>query len=68
MSNTIGEIGKGFQQQMAQFVVERMWAAYSAVGGCERAIERTAAYLRERAVCSVSRSSPSSTCSSSSPS
>ncbi len=50
VSNTIGEIGKGFQQQMAQFVVERMWAAYSAVGGCERAIERTAAYLRERRV------------------
>jgi citronellyl-CoA dehydrogenase len=50
VANTIGEIGKGFQQQMAQFVVERMWAAYSVVGACERAIERTAEYLRERKV------------------
>ncbi|MEM9038196.1 MAG: acyl-CoA dehydrogenase family protein [Actinomycetota bacterium] len=50
VANTIGEIGKGFQQQMAQFVVERMWAAYSVVGACERAIERTAGYLREREV------------------
>ena len=50
VSNTIGEVGKGFQQQMSQFVVERMWAAYSAVGSCERALERTAEYLRERRV------------------
>ena len=50
VSNTIGEVGKGFQQQMSQFVVERMWAAYSAVGSCERALERTARYLRERQV------------------
>ena len=50
VSNTIGVAGKGFQQQMSQFVVERMWAAYSAVGSCERALERTARYLRERKV------------------
>nr|MDE0500362.1 acyl-CoA dehydrogenase family protein [bacterium] len=50
VSNTIGEAGMGFQQQMSQFVVERMWAAYSAVGACERALERTARYLRERRV------------------
>ncbi|MEZ5229799.1 MAG: acyl-CoA dehydrogenase family protein [Acidimicrobiales bacterium] len=50
VANTIGEIGKGFQQQMAQFVVERMWAAYSVVGACEAAIERTVGYLRERHV------------------
>ncbi len=50
VSNTIGEVGKGFQQQMSQFVVERMWAAYSTVGSCERALERTARYLRERKV------------------
>ena len=48
VSNTIGEIGRGFQQQMAQFVVERMWAAYSTVGACEVALQRTAEYLRER--------------------
>ena len=35
---------------MAQFVVERMWAAYTTVGACERALERTAEYLRERHV------------------
>jgi citronellyl-CoA dehydrogenase len=50
VANTIGEVGKGFQQQMAQFVVERMWAAYTTVGSCERALERTAEYLRERHV------------------
>ena len=48
--NTIGAVGKGFQQQMSQFVVERMWAAYSTVGSCQRALERTAGYLRERKV------------------
>lgn len=50
VANTIGVVGRGFQQQMSQFVVERMWAAYTAVGACERAIERTAEYLRERHV------------------
>ncbi len=50
VANTIGEIGRGFQQQMAQFVLERMWAAYGAVGACERALERTRDYLRERVV------------------
>ena len=50
MSNTIGVVGRGFQQQMSQFVVERMWAAYSTVGSCQRALERTAEYLRERKV------------------
>lgn len=50
MANTIGEIGRGFQQQMAQFVIERMWATYSAVGGMERALSRTRDYLKERIV------------------
>jgi citronellyl-CoA dehydrogenase len=48
VANTIGEVGRGFQQQMQQFQNERMIAAYIAVGAMERAIERTAAYLRER--------------------
>lgn len=48
VTNTIGEIGKGFNQQMAQFVVERMWASYTTVGACQRALERTADFLRER--------------------
>jgi citronellyl-CoA dehydrogenase len=50
VANTIGTIGRGFQQQMNQFVVERMWASYTAVGACERALERTADYLRQRRV------------------
>jgi len=48
VSNTIGEIGRGFQQQMTQFQNERMIAAYMAVGGMERALSLTAAYLRDR--------------------
>jgi citronellyl-CoA dehydrogenase len=48
VSNTIGEIGRGFQQQMAQFVIERMFAAYGAVGSCRWALERTRDYLRQR--------------------
>ena len=50
VANTIGEIGRGFQQQMAQFVVERMWGAYTAVGGCLTALERTREYLGQRRV------------------
>jgi citronellyl-CoA dehydrogenase len=46
--NTIGEPGRGFQQQMAQFQNERMIAAYIAVGAMDRALSLTAAYLRDR--------------------
>lgn len=48
VSNTIGESGRGFQQQMAQFVIERMFAAYGAVGSCQWALERTRDYVRQR--------------------
>ena len=48
VANTIGEAGRGFQQQMAQFQNERMIAAYQMVGATELALERTVAYLRER--------------------
>ena len=48
VANTIGEVGRGFQQQMAQFQNERMIAAYQMVGAIELALERTIAYLRER--------------------
>lgn len=48
VENTIGEIGRGFQQQMKQFVIERMWVSYSTVGACLEAIDRTVAYLKER--------------------
>jgi citronellyl-CoA dehydrogenase len=47
-ANVIGAEGRGFQQQMAQFVIERMWANYSAVGSMDLALERTRDYLRER--------------------
>jgi len=50
VANTIGEIGRGFQQQMAQFVVERMFAAYTTVGSAQRALARTRDYLRQREV------------------
>ena len=48
VDNTIGEVGRGFQQQMAQFQNERMIAAYQMVGAVELAMERTVAYLHER--------------------
>lgn len=48
VANTIGEIGRGFQQQMQQFIVERMWGVYSAVGGCLEALDRTRTYLKQR--------------------
>ena len=50
VANTIGEVGRGFQEQMTQFVVERMYAAYSTVGSCDRALERTREYVAEREV------------------
>ncbi len=48
VANTIGLEGTGFQQQMSQFVVERMWAAYTAVGAYEYALQKTADYLKQR--------------------
>lgn len=50
VANTIGEEGSGFQQQMSQFVVERMWAAYGTAAACQLALDRTRAYLGERVV------------------
>jgi len=48
VSNVIGEVGRGFQQQMAQFQIERLVGAYMAVSGSRRAIDRTIEYLRVR--------------------
>ncbi|HSN05957.1 MAG TPA: acyl-CoA dehydrogenase family protein [Candidatus Angelobacter sp.] len=48
VANTIGEIGRGFQQQMAQFQDERMIGSYLAVSGARRALDRTIDYLRVR--------------------
>ncbi|MBI2704114.1 MAG: acyl-CoA dehydrogenase family protein [Actinobacteria bacterium] len=48
VANTIGEIGHGFQQQMAQFQNERLIASYMATGQMQVALERTGNYLKER--------------------
>jgi citronellyl-CoA dehydrogenase len=48
VSNTIGEIGRGFQQQMVQFQAERLITMYKQVGAIEQALARTRAYLVER--------------------
>ncbi|MEK9811307.1 MAG: acyl-CoA dehydrogenase, partial [Candidatus Nanopelagicales bacterium] len=48
VSNTIGEPGQGFQQQMAQFQDERLVGAYIALAGARRALDRTKEYLRDR--------------------
>ncbi|MGW6157090.1 acyl-CoA dehydrogenase family protein [Streptomyces sp. NPDC055144] len=48
VSNTIGEVGRGFQQQMQQFQHERMIAAYMTVGSVGHALERTRDYLKQR--------------------
>ncbi|MCA2216587.1 acyl-CoA dehydrogenase family protein [Jidongwangia harbinensis] len=50
VANTIGEVGRGFQQQMRQFVTERMFAAYTTVGTCQYALDRTREYVRDRTV------------------
>lgn len=50
VANTIGAEGRGFQQQMEQFVLERVWANYSSVSGMQLALERTADYLKQRVV------------------
>ncbi|MDJ0923558.1 MAG: acyl-CoA dehydrogenase family protein [Acidimicrobiia bacterium] len=50
VTNTLGEPGRGFQQQMDQFVKERMWANYSTVGSLDRALQRTKEYTHQRNV------------------
>jgi citronellyl-CoA dehydrogenase len=48
VSNTIGEVGRGFQQQMMQFQDERLVGSYMAAMGARRALERTIEYLQVR--------------------
>jgi citronellyl-CoA dehydrogenase len=48
VANTIGEIGRGFQQQMVQFQAERLITAYRHIGSIAQALERTRNYLQER--------------------
>jgi citronellyl-CoA dehydrogenase len=48
VANTIGDIGRGFQQQMVQFQAERLITVYKQVGSIAQALDRTSAYLRQR--------------------
>ena len=48
VGNTIGDIGRGFQQQMVQFQAERLITAYRHIGSIEQALERTRVYLQQR--------------------
>lgn len=50
INNTIGQAGRGFQQQMQQFVVERLSAAFSMLGSIDWALQKTRDYLRIRTV------------------
>jgi citronellyl-CoA dehydrogenase len=48
VANTIGQAGRGFQQQMVQFQAERLITLYRQVGSIEQALGRTRRYLAER--------------------
>jgi citronellyl-CoA dehydrogenase len=48
VANTIGEIGRGFQQQMSQFVIERMFGAYGIPTAAKVALDRTKDYALQR--------------------
>ncbi|MBW2272074.1 MAG: acyl-CoA dehydrogenase family protein [Deltaproteobacteria bacterium] len=48
VANTIGEVGRGFQQQMMQFQDERLVACVSSVAGAQLLWERTVEYAKER--------------------
>ena len=48
VTNLIGEEGRGFQTQMAQFQDERLYGAYTATAAMRRALDRTMDYLRIR--------------------
>ncbi len=48
IANTIGEVGRGFQQQMQQFQDERLIACIMANAGAELLWETTKSYCEER--------------------
>jgi len=50
VSNTIGKIGRGFQQQMMQFQDERLVACVSSCAGMHRLWEHTKEYCAERII------------------
>jgi len=50
VANTIGDVGRGFQQQMMQFQDERLIACVSSNAGAEALWEATRTYCEERVV------------------
>ncbi len=50
VSNTVGEIGRGFQQQMVQFISERTFGLYGIPVSCDGALARTKDYAKQRKV------------------
>ena len=50
VANTIGDIGRGFQQQMMQFQDERLVACVSTTAGAEELWEATRRYCEQRIV------------------
>ena len=50
VANTIGEVGRGFQQQMMQFQDERLVAAISVNASCERIWQETKRWCEDRTV------------------
>jgi len=48
VANTIGEAGRGFQQQMVQFQAERLITVYRHIGSIDQALRRTRDYLAQR--------------------
>jgi citronellyl-CoA dehydrogenase len=48
VSNTIGDIGRGFQQQMLQFQDERLVACVSTIAGSQQLWEETRKWAEER--------------------
>jgi citronellyl-CoA dehydrogenase len=50
IANTIGDVGRGFQQQMMQFQDERLVAVVSMNASCEDLWERTKRWCEERTV------------------
>ena len=50
VSNTIGDIGRGFQQQMMQFQDERLIACISCMAGSDALWQATKRYCEERVV------------------
>jgi citronellyl-CoA dehydrogenase len=48
VENTIGEVGRGFHQQMDQFQTERLLTLYRHIGSIDQALSRTRDYLAQR--------------------